>query len=93
LFIVILHDNEPRGSYRAAEGYGSEVDKFAARLYQARRQYRRTCERPNKGNKAIGREVISSYQIAQSLGFNGDFRENLKSNDQHDRSSVCRTGG
>jgi hypothetical protein len=31
-------------------------------------------ERPNKGNKAIGREVISSYQIAQSIGFKDDFR-------------------
>ena len=52
----------------------SEADKFAAHLYQSRRHYRRTCERPNKGNKAIEREVISSYQVAQSLGFNGDFR-------------------
>ena len=51
-----------------------EADKFAAHLYQARRQYRRTSERPNKGNKAIEREILSSYQIAQSLGFNGDFR-------------------
>jgi hypothetical protein len=51
-----------------------ESDKFAAHLYQARRQYRRVSERPNKGNKAIEREVLSSYQIAQSLGFNGDFR-------------------
>ena len=51
-----------------------ESDKFAAHLYQARRQHRRVSERPNKGNKAIEREVISSYQIAQSLGFNGDFR-------------------
>lgn len=32
------------------------------------------CERPNKGGKAIEREVISSYQLAQSLGFKGDFR-------------------
>ena len=52
----------------------SEADKFVAHLYQARKQYRLVCERPNKGNKAIEREVISSYQIAQSLGFNGDFR-------------------
>lgn len=52
----------------------SEADKFAAHLYQARKQYRLVCERPNKGNKAIEREVISSYQVAQSLGFNGDFR-------------------
>jgi hypothetical protein len=51
-----------------------EADKFAAHLYQSRRQYRRTSERPNKGNKAIEREIISSYQVAQSLGFNGDFR-------------------
>ena len=52
----------------------SEADKFVAHFYQARKQYRLVCERPNKGNKAIEREVISSYQIAQSLGFNGDFR-------------------
>jgi hypothetical protein len=32
------------------------------------------CERPNKGNKAVERTIIASYQIAQSLGFNGDFR-------------------
>jgi hypothetical protein len=51
-----------------------EADKFAAHLYHSRRQYRRTSERPNKGNKAIEREVVSSYQIAQSLGFNGDYR-------------------
>jgi hypothetical protein len=30
--------------------------------------------RPNKGNKVIEREVLASYQIAQSLGFHGDFR-------------------
>jgi hypothetical protein len=51
-----------------------EADKFAAHLYQARKQYRLICERPNKGNKAIEREVISSYRLAQSLGFKGDFR-------------------
>jgi hypothetical protein len=30
-----------------------ETDKFAAHLYQSRRQYRGVSERPNKGNKAI----------------------------------------
>jgi hypothetical protein len=55
-------------SYKASEG-----DKFVAHLYQARKQYRLGCERPNKGSKAIDREVISSFQIAQSLGFKGDF--------------------
>jgi hypothetical protein len=31
-------------------------------------------ESSEKGNKAIEREILSSYQVAQSLGFNGDFR-------------------
>ena len=52
----------------------SEADKFVGRLYHARKQYRLVCERPNKGNKAIEREIISSYHVAQSLGFNGDYR-------------------
>jgi hypothetical protein len=52
-----------------------EADKFAAHLYHSRRQYPRTSERPNKRNKAIEREIISSYQVAQSLGFSGDFRQ------------------
>jgi hypothetical protein len=51
-----------------------EAGKFVAHLYQARKQYRLVCERPNKGNKAVERTVLSSYQVAQSLGFNGDFR-------------------
>ena len=51
-----------------------EADKFAAHFYQSRRQYRRTCERPNKGNKAVEQTVLSTYQVAQSLGFNGHFR-------------------
>lgn len=57
-----------------AQLQASEADKFVAHLYQARKQYRLVCERPNKGNKAIDREIISSYQVAQNLGFNGDFR-------------------
>jgi hypothetical protein len=52
----------------------SEADKFVAHLYQARKQYRRVCERPNKGNKAIDREIIANFQGAKSLGFKGDFR-------------------
>jgi hypothetical protein len=52
----------------------SETDKFVAHLHQARKQYRLVCERPNKGNKAVEREVISTYQVAQSLGFTGDYR-------------------
>ena len=46
----------------------------ATHVYQSRRQYRRVSERPGKGNKAIERAVLSSYQIAQGLGFRGDYR-------------------
>ena len=86
-----------------AQLQASEAKKLVMHLYQARKQYRLVCERPNKGNTAIEREIISSYQLAQSLGFKGDFRAwehlvrihecELESNDQHDRSSVCRTAG
>jgi hypothetical protein len=51
-----------------------EAKKLIMHLYQSRKQYRLVCERPNKGNTAIEREIISSYQLAQSLGFKGDFR-------------------
>src|SRR4029077_4206335 len=88
---------------QASEAKASEAKKLVMHLYQARKQYRLVCERPNKGNKAIEREIISSYQLAQSLGFKGDFRAwehlvrihecELESKDQHDRSSVCRTAG
>ena len=52
----------------------SEADKFVAHLYQARRHFRHISERPGKGNKALERAVLSTYQLAQSLGFNGDYR-------------------
>ena len=86
-----------------AQLQASEAKKLVMHLYQARKQYRLVCERPNKGNTAIEREIISSYRLAQSLGFNGDFRAwehlvrihecELENDDQHDRSSDCRTGG
>jgi hypothetical protein len=53
---------------------GSERDKFAAHLYQARREYRHVSERPGKGNKAVERCVISTFQIDESMGFKGEFR-------------------
>ena len=31
------------------------------------------CDRPNKGKKAIECNVISNFQVAQSLGFKADF--------------------
>jgi hypothetical protein len=52
-----------------------ERDRFVSHLYQSRREYRRTCENAGKSGKRIERCVISSFQIAESMGFKGEFRQ------------------
>ncbi len=52
-----------------------EPDRFVSHLYQSRKEYRRTCETAGKSGKQIERCVISSFRIAESLGFKGDFRQ------------------
>jgi hypothetical protein len=47
----------------------------SASLYQSRREYRRASETAGKSGKRIERCVISTFQIAESLGFRGDFRQ------------------
>ena len=73
-FIEKLTDVQRTLGQLLAQLEASEHDKFVSHLFQARKQYRLVCERPNKGNKAIEGEVIASYQVAQSLGFKRDFR-------------------
>ena len=52
-----------------------ERDRFVSRLYQARREYRRTCETIGKSDRQIERCAISTFQVAESMGFKGDFRQ------------------
>jgi hypothetical protein len=52
-----------------------ERDRFVSHLYQARRECRRTCEIAGKSGKQIERCVISSFQIAESMGFKGECRQ------------------
>ena len=52
-----------------------ERDRFVSHLYQARRAYRRTCETAGKSGKQIERCVISTFQVAESMGFRGEFRQ------------------
>jgi hypothetical protein len=59
----------------SAADLASEHDKFAAHLYRSRREYRSVCQRAGKSGKQIERCVISSFQIAESLGFKGDLRQ------------------
>ena len=53
----------------------SEHDKFAAHLYRSRREYRSACDRSGKSGKQIERCLISTFQVAESMGFKGEFRQ------------------
>jgi len=52
-----------------------ERDRFVSHLYQSRREYRRTRETAGKSGKQIERCVSSTFQIAESMGFKGEFRQ------------------
>jgi hypothetical protein len=53
----------------------TDQDRFTAHLYRSRREYRSVCQRAGKSGKQIERCVISSFQVAESLGFKSDFRQ------------------
>ena len=53
----------------------SEQDRFASHVYHSRREYRLVCQRTGKGNKQIERCIVSMFQVAESIGFKGDFRQ------------------
>ena len=53
----------------------SEHDNFVSHLYRLRREYRSACERAGKSGKQIERCVISTFQVAESMGFKGEFRQ------------------
>ena len=57
------------------ESAPAERDGFVSHLYQSRREFRRSCETAGKSGKQIERCVISSFRIAESMGFKGDFRQ------------------
>jgi hypothetical protein len=58
-----------------AELQVSGHDGFAAHIYRSRREYRCACQRSGKSGKQIERCVISTFQIAESMRFKGDFRQ------------------
>jgi hypothetical protein len=58
-----------------AELQASEHDKFATHLYRSRREYRSVCERAGKSGKPIERCVISTFQVAEKIGFKGELRQ------------------
>jgi hypothetical protein len=74
-FIEKLTEIQQTVEQLLAQLQASEHDKFAAHLYRSRREYRSACERAGKSGKQIERCVISSFQVAESMGFKGDFRQ------------------
>ena len=53
----------------------SGQDQLVSHLYGSRREYRSVCERAGKSGNAIERCVISTFQVAGSLGFKGELRQ------------------
>jgi hypothetical protein len=74
-FIAKLADIQESAGQLLAELQASEHDAFASHLYRSRQQYRLVCQRAGKGGKQIERCVISSFKVAESMGFKGDFRQ------------------
>jgi hypothetical protein len=52
---------------------GSEHNKFAAHLYRSRREYRSACDSSGKSGKQIERCMISTFRVAENMGFEDDF--------------------
>ena len=51
----------------------SEHEKFAAHLYQTRREYRHVSERASKGNKAVERCVIRPFRLPRACFLSANF--------------------
>jgi len=49
--------------------------EIPAHLYRARREYRLDCDHAGKSGKQIERCLISTFRVAESLGFKGDYRQ------------------
>jgi hypothetical protein len=74
-FVAKLSEIQQSVEYLLTQLQASEHDAFAAHLYRSRREYRSVCERAGKGGKQIERCLISSFQVAGSIGFKGDLRQ------------------
>ena len=74
-FIAKLTEIQQNVEHLLSQLQASEHDRFAAHLYRSRREFRSACERAGKSGKQIERCVISTFKVAGSMGFKGDFRQ------------------
>jgi hypothetical protein len=52
-----------------------EIELEHPKRIVARREYRSACDSFGKSDKQIERCLISTFQVAESMGFKGDFRQ------------------
>jgi hypothetical protein len=74
-FITKLAEIQENAGQLLSQLQASENDKFAAHLYRARREYRSACDSSGKSGKQIERCLISTFKVAESIGFKGDIRQ------------------
>ena len=74
-FIAKLTEIQQSAGQLLSQLQASEHDKFAAHLDRSRRKYRSDCDHAGKSGEQIERCLISTFRVAASLGFKGDYRE------------------
>jgi hypothetical protein len=74
-FIAKLNEIQRNVGQLLTQLQASEHDAFAAHLYQARRVYRSACDHSGKSGKQIERCLISTFKVAESMGFKGGFHQ------------------
>jgi hypothetical protein len=74
-FIAKLTEIQENAGQLLSQLQAGEHDKFAAHLYRSRREYRSDCDHAGKSGKQIERCLISTFRVAESMGFKGEFRQ------------------
>jgi hypothetical protein len=74
-FIAKLTEIQQNVGQLLAQLQASEHDKFSAHLYRSRREFRSACDHAGKSGKQIELCVISTFRVAESMGFKGEFRQ------------------
>lgn len=74
-FIAKLTEIRQDIEHLLAQLQSSGHDAFAAHIYRSRREYRSACDHAGKGGKQIERCLLSTFKIAERMGFQGDYRQ------------------
>jgi hypothetical protein len=77
-FIAKLTEIQESVGQLLSQLQSSEHDAFAAHFYRSRREFRSACQRAGESGKQIERCLISTFQVAESMGFKGQWEELLR---------------